>query len=514
MPQFARGSNVCYYAERSCSPNLPTFSGFTTRQKNRNHQVRRTAPPPDRRALAVALVIILGIALDIAGALHVYGLSRFMGQRLAAAVALLSTGVAAGWLLVAAPAWLRLPTLAVPGARLLVRRVLAGLMLAAWLATWRDFKVFLVPTGQFTLLHILLFGGVALVLLAALLRPVSPGWLVLTAALSGVLARLVSFRYVPIDPSRADMLPLVQQALATLLSGHSPYTTYTMPWELPLTYLPLTWLAYLPAHLVHPDIRLTNVVAELAAGGTLLVLAAAQHPAAGGSAWRAALAWVWHEEDGLLLWGWVFLQPTVLHWCQISTAPVWWALLSITLALVVARRHRLAAVALGLCAAASPMAAILAPFVLLRWLWAVGWKRSGALALAAALVVALFVLPFLLWSPHQFIYGTWRWFNDNSLFPLLKWKMERTWSFMPGFSGLFWRYNLVGLLKPIQAALLAGLLVLYAHWKADTWQIAPFAAAAFLLFMVFNPVLWPYLYNPALVAALVAVVALRSTPTP
>jgi hypothetical protein len=32
-------------------------------------------------------------------------------------------------------------------------------------------------------------------------------------------------------------------------------------------------------------------------------------------------------------------------------------------------------------------------------------------------------------------------------------------------------------------------------------------AAAFLLFMLFNPVLWPYLYNPALVAALAAVAA-------
>lgn len=472
---------------------------------------RGIAIQPYRCALACVLVVILGLVLDITGALHVYGLGRFMGQRLSAGVALLATGVAVGWLLVAVPTWPRMPALfAALYGRKLMRRVLVGLMLAAWLATWRDFKIFLVPANQFTLLHTLLFGGGGVVLLVVLLRPPSPGWSVAGAVLLGGAARVVSFRYVPIDPSRADMLPLVQQALATLLSGQSPYTTYTMPWELPLTYLPLTWLAYLPAHLARLDIRLTNVVAELVVGSALVWLAAAQHLAATpGESWRAALAWVGREEDRLLLWGWVFLQPTLLHWCQITTAPVWWALLSIVLVLVVRGHHRLSAVALGACGAASPMSAILAPFVLLRWLRAEGWRRAGVLALASVLVAAFIVLPFLLWSPRQFVYGTWQWFNDNSLFPLLKWEMEQTWSFMPGFSGLFWRYGLVGVLKPIQAVLLVGLLALYARWKLLAWQLAPLIAAAFLLFMVFNPVLWPYLYNPALVAALVACVALR-----
>jgi hypothetical protein len=304
------------------------------------------------------------------------------------------------------------------------------------------------------------------------------------------------------------MLPLVQQALGTLLRGESPYTTYAMPWELPLTYLPVTWLAYLPPFLLGGDIRLTNLVAELVTGGALVWLAVGLHQAKTGKGWRASLRNVWHEEQGMVLWAWMFLQPSVLHWFQVTTAPVWWALLSITLALLIAGRHGLAAGVLGLCAAASPMTAVAAPFVALCWLRAAGWRKTVVWCGVAGLVAVAIIGPFLLWSPRQFLLGTWQWFNDNQMFPRLKWETERTWNIMPGLSGLFWRCGLVGVLKPLQALLLLSLLLLFWRARAAVGRLAPFVAAAFLLFMVLNPVLWPYLYNPALIASLLAVVAL------
>lgn len=390
------------------------------------------------------------------------------------------------------------------------QRFFTFLMLLAWIATARDVVLFLAP-GAAAFERVLLAVG-ALGLALAVLRPPAPGWLAVTAALLGTAVRLVSFAHVPIEPPRGDMLPLVQGALGNLLAGRSPYTTYAMPWELPLTYLPATWLAYLPPYLLGLDIRLTNLAAELAIGATLAWLAARRRLRSGAA--RGALAAVWQAEPGLLLWAWVLLQPTALHWSLTTTAPVLWALLALLLALLVGARDRAAAVGLGVCAAASPLAGVVAPFVLLRWLRAWGWRRSLELAAWTALVAVAFILPFLLWSPDQFIFGTLRWFNDNDLFPRLRWEMDHTWARMVGFSGIFWRHGLVGGLKPLQALLIAGLALLYWRWGATTGRLAPFVTAALLLFTVFNPVLWPYLYNPALVAALVAVVAIAADRRP
>ena len=78
---------------------------------------------------------------------------------------------------------------------------------------------------------------------------------------------------------------------------------------------------------------------------------------------------------------------------------------------------------------------------------------------------------------------------------------------MPGFSGLFWAHGREGWLKPIQLAAVLGVAGLYAARGAAPADLGRHAAGAFLLFTLFNPVLWPYLYQPALLAALLAVAA-------
>lgn len=472
--------------------------------------------------MVYGLAIALALTLDVTGALHVYGLSSLTGQKFAAGAALVLVGIALGWLLVALPAGDQQPepVRAGPLSRYLqhqsqpLQRLLTLLMFFAWSATARNFLVFIAPESSRW--HIALFGVGAVALAAAVVRPVSPGWMLAGAVLMGTVVRLLGLAHVPIDPSRADMLPLVEGALGNLLAGQSPYTIYVMPWELPLTYLPVTWLAYLPPHLVGLDIRLTNLVAELLIGATLLWLASVRHTNARGDAtsWRASLGAVWRREPALLLWAWVFLQPTSLNWSLATTGPVQWTLLSVTLARVVAGFDWLVAVALGLFVAATPFAAIATPFVLLSWLRAQGWRRTAQLTGITAAVAALFVVPFFLWSPEQFVFGAWRWFNDNELYPRLRWEMDRTWSYIVGFSGIFWRFGLVGLLKPLQMVLLLGIAALY--WLAGTHRrvLAPLCTAALLLFTLFNPVLWPYLYNPALVTALLAVTVLGATVLP
>ncbi len=451
---------------------------------------------------ALALTIMLGVTLDITGALHVYGLGFLMSQKLAAGTALLLVGIALGWLLVAKNVQ-RVPDTRyqTPG-RYILPRLLVLLLLTAWLATMRNFLVFLAPDSN--PLYFALFAAGIFILGFALVRPLPPAWLLFSAVLLGSLARVASFSHVPIDPARDDMLPLVQQALDQLLAGQTPYTIYQMPWDLPLTYLPVTWLAYLPPYLLGLDIRLTNLPAELGIGATIVWLTL--RTSSNGNATPDHSDHSVYGYLPLLLWAWFFLQPTALNWSLATTAPVQWALLSLTLALVIANRHLPAALTLGLAGAATPLAAIIVPFVLLHWLRTCGWRHTLILAGLAGLLAALFILPFLLWSPEHFRLGVWRWFNDNELYPQLRWDMDHTWARQVGFSGIFWRHGFVDLLKPLQTVLLASLVIVYWRWGATARQLAPIIVAAFLLFVVFNPVLWPYLYTPALIVALLALV--------
>ncbi len=466
--------------------------------------LRPLCAPTALRLNAAALTILLGLTLDVTSALHVYGLSHLMGQRLALAGGMALVGIATGWIVLAArvgtggrrqatgPADATRPSLL--GVRLLI-----GLLLLAWIATARDVLVFLAPGGHAGLL--VLFASGAMAFGAVLVRPPSTRWFLAGAVALGSVTRLVCYTQVPLDPQRSDMLPLIQNALANLLNGQSPYAIYKMPWELPLTYLPLTWLAYLPPYLAGLDIRLTNLGYELGIGAMLLWLHHVGNHTDDTQQLQRPLA-----DMSLLLWAWVFLLPTSLNWSLATTAPVQWAMLTLTLGLLLAGRIWLSAGILGLCAAATPLVTIIAPFVFLAWYRWHGWRTALRLTASAGLVAAGGILPFLLWSPESFLFGVWRWFNDNDLYPRMGWELGHTWAHMVGFSGVFWRRGLEAILKPLQMVLLAGLVIGYWHWQADRRTLAPLITAAFLLFMVFNPVLWPYLYYPALFVALLAFV--------
>lgn len=431
------------------------------------------------------LVVAMGLTLDIAGAMYVYGMEEAKGaNREVISAAIL--------LAVALLCLVRRPQAhdgveAVP--------VLAALLpLAAALISISDLMSF-VATG-WTVGRALLFGGASLLLFALAVGRARPVPIALVSLVFGAILRYMNTRHIPIEPARGDMLPLVQQALANLAQGRSPYATYRMPWELPLTYLPLTWLAYAPTYLLGLDIRWTNVVAEIGVLGAALFVA---HY--GSSRTRTA------AQGALVLWAWIFLSPTVMHWDLATTAPIGWAAIAWVLALSVTARPRPAAVALGLAAATTPFTAVFLPFIALRWWREAGLQEALRKIGLAALVAAVIILPWLLWAPNQFLDGTVRWFNNLERFPRAKWKEDHTWYNITGFSGMFWIWGLERWLKPIQLALVTLVAGLYAARGARRADLLLHAAAAFLLFMLFNPVLWPYLYNPALVTAVLAVAA-------
>jgi hypothetical protein len=97
------------------------------------------------------------------------------------------------------------------------------------------------------------------------------------------------------------------------------------------------------------------------------------------------------------------------------------------------------------------------------------------------------------------------WFNDLSRFPGNKWTLFETWSRYAGFGGLFWRAGAQRWLAPVQWSLVLGVAFLFARRGGRPERLPSHAAAAYVAFMAFNPVHWPYFFQPALVCALLAV---------
>lgn len=428
------------------------------------------------------LVVAMGLVLDVSGAMHVYGFAD--------AKSLTREATLATILLVIALLWLARR----PASENTQRRQLwfSALPLVAGIFAVSDVLSF-VDTG-WSPLRLAIFVPSLLLLLAFALRR-APALLIAAVAFAlGTAIRFLHIKYVPLEPARGDMLPLVQQAIGNLLAGRSPYTTYSMPWELPLTYLPLTWLAYLPAFVAGIDLRWTNLVAEAGLLGAALFVCRQQPPE------RRQRA----TDSTLVLWAWIFLSPTVIRWDMVTSAPIGWAALAWTLALSVAGKNRASAVALGLAAATTPLIAVVAPLLALRWWRAGGLRELLGRGVMPAAIAALLLAPWFIWAPGPFLDGNVRWFNDLQRFPGQKWETEQTWATITGFSGFFWEWGREGWLKPIQAIAVAAIAGLYLARGATRVDLLGYATAALLVFTLFNPVLWPYLYNPALIAGWLA----------
>jgi hypothetical protein len=315
------------------------------------------------------------------------------------------------------------------------------------------------------------------------------------AALVGIAVRMVHFSRFSIDVG-GDMLPLTRSALGSLMAGRSPYAFRKVPELLPLTYYPLTWLAYLPPYLAHIDLRWTNILAELA------IPAAAIYA---GSRTRGLRAGAPDDRSrsALLLWSFVFLLPSSVFFDRITTAPVAWALYAWTLATIAcgSRRDWLLA---GLLAAATPLAALLVPFLGLTWWRQLSRRQAIGRAVLATAVALAFIVPFYLWSPRGFLDGAVLWFNDLKRFPGTKWAAYQTWQRYVGFGGLFWRAGLQKWLVAIQWSLVLAIAALHLRRGGQRRLLPGHVASAFIAFMVFNSVHWPYFYQPALVCGLVA----------
>ncbi len=331
------------------------------------------------------------------------------------------------------------------------------------------------------LLTVIALSGLAFTFAALSPTPVRAGRLLLASGFIFTTGVVFSIACFPLTPMRSDMLPLIAAADARFLSGHFPYIIYSI-WNGTdyLTYLPLTWMAYIPASILHMDLRWVNVIFSLSAAAITYFSVRVQN-----RLYAACLL-------SLFL-----LLPYVQFRHELYSS-LQWLVFAVAFSLCQRRRWLAASVALGCGAATSQLFWIMLPFYLLFVLVKQGWRRC---ALALALIVAaaaVWILPFLLASPRQFLLGV------LGHWATVPWRGH--YLAIRPYNASFWiSVALVHLgvgsyrnLERVQAAALLLLFLAALRYRpqgqADLWR---WATAAITLFSLTNFLVWPYFYVTA-----------------
>ena len=287
-----------------------------------------------------------------------------------------------------------------------------------------------------------------------------------------------------------DMLPLVQAALSEFTAGRAPYIFHTIylnhlePYQMPLTYLPSKWLAYLPAHLAAIDLRYTNLLMEaviyLHTAWLLLRLPTDKRHS---QVWQAAFTFLL-----LLMINRFFLKRTDTE--MAPTLFVTWFMATS----LFHRRFWIASGLLGIGVAMSQMFWLMTPFIL-AYLWTQPHAKPARFAGMTFTIAAALCMPFLLWSPSGVKAGLVdHWVALEQMSYAAAKPLFHNINFSIGF---FANQN-QWLLKYIQAGLGLGTFAWFFLSGAQrqlTTTLAYCCLAVFTFFQ-FNIVVWTYLYQP------------------
>lgn len=308
-------------------------------------------------------------------------------------------------------------------------------------------------------------------------NPRSLLWFFALALAYASIMRLRFIHALPVFSGLSDMLPLVVKASGRFLAGQQPYAeTYSMPHILPLTYLPATWLSYVPAVALGLDVRIINL---LCTAGSVILLLSLVVPLRHRPETNVAIGYA-----ALLL-----LLPTSMLYDSFTTHQIAWFWILLTLRLLLARRLFLAGLAAGVLLAASQVALVAVP-VLVFYVWrAFGFKQLLLASLATLGVVALFIAPFALWNPRAFFNAVFVFFGDLSGMSTTQWNKDHHWLFVLGFTAEAWRLGWQDNLKYIQAFLVLALAGVFAlKYRATAVNLFRFVILSFGFFLLFSAV--------------------------
>ena len=190
----------------------------------------------------------------------------------------------------------------------------------------------------------------------------------------------------PIDPNRADMLPVIEAVLRSVLNGHDPYAIYHVPWEAPLGYGPVLWVPYFVPFLLHADLRIVTLFGSLVLPiwcAAAAVVHAMRRDVVGATTF-------------LILTVTIVANPDLTYFMTVGHTPSYWPLLPLFAVVAAAERWKVAAFVLGVIVVGrSTMVAGVPIFLMSVWVN----DRPAALSsllLCAAPIVAL-MGPFAIW---------------------------------------------------------------------------------------------------------------------
>lgn len=296
----------------------------------------------------------------------------------------------------------------------------------------------------------------------------------LTIFLCFWIVTLVSF---PIVAQRSDMLPVIKEAGLSFLNGKSPYQIYTLfngqeLYQLPLAYLPMIWIPYLPLVFSGLDLRILSILA--------LILTA--------FLFEQACRKIDFRKRLIFLSTLFLLNPYILYRHEVYTY-FFLFIFALFLVFLIKDKTWPAAVLFGLSVSARQTMLILIPVLLVYLLKKYGFKKTITLALVTSAVLAITVLPFFASSPTLFKYGVFDWFQRD-----VKFATPSALRTAFNFSSLFGMFQLGELLQPLQAILI---IIITAHacfFLKDKKQLLAYLTFAYLVFLMFNPHLMGYMY--------------------
>lgn len=348
---------------------------------------------------------------------------------------------------------------------------------------------------------IIILGGFTTTTALLVKRSILTGvWKVLLDA-TGVLALGVAFRGVSISRfpfgRNSDMLVLVQKALAAFLAGDSPYQVHVMDqlqrtYHLPLTYLPAKWLAYLPAHVLDLDLRWVNVALD---ASTYLVC-------------LSVFLFISRKTPRKPLLGMAvvhayFLNGYFMHRIDTEMA-VYCFCVAMLFASLTTKRMFVAYILLGIALATSQLSLLLLPFLVSLTTQRYGVRKTLVLFALGILVALVTVVPFVLQSPSGFKAGL---IDHWSMVAGKDYEWAERNMLNLNFSVHFFKHGWQNVLKHIQVVTCAALYCWYIlrqgyERETDTWA---FCALTTFGFLIFNVIVWTYLFQPVLLLAALSV---------
>jgi hypothetical protein len=297
------------------------------------------------------------------------------------------------------------------------------------------------------------------------------------------------------DPAHRDMIPLIHHGALSFLDGHNPYRLYFCDHDLPLTYMPLLWLTYVPAVWAGIEPRIVSVLFSI---GTAVLIYLWRDRGGGSAGLFLFMAAVW------------FFQTEVLWVAMYAESAPYWFFAFLVLWAASKGKRAAAALALGLMLPTRQFSLLFVPFLLLWFLLpgpgpgggrgTGGWKHLAwgnlIYPALAACIASVVITPFVIGSPLSYFFGTLHWLTSFG-------PTHRTWwDVAITLSPLFYEGRHEKLLPWIQAAtygvVFAGFLVFAVRRKLDArWMhrnVWPFLAAAYIVFLFFNSLIWRYLH--------------------